>query len=199
MFPFWFGHTNRIIVVMIKSRFFFLLFGLLALFSCSNSGSYSGYSNETEQEALEECDNCNGNGYISEACPKCDGIGLSLIKHTEEGYSCPTCHGQSRKMCSNCNGNGYRPCYNCSNGTVRCSYCSGSGRKTTFVIDEYITTDCPMCNGRGLKRVLNAVEMNAFFAIDAWEMVSFLVQLVMARAELNIQMKSSMVKNMYKM
>lgn len=77
----------------------------------------------------QNCENCNGNGYVP--CDNCDGEGV---------LECDTCGGGGEvdgERCEDCGGEGVIDCPVCDNeSTISCSQCDGSGDIPCETCDE---------------------------------------------------------------
>ena len=140
---------------MMKQNYILFIAIVFLAYACKNSNS-SSYGTESDDQTMVseenwiECDECDGNGYNLEECPKCNGLGSLYDKRVvDQTASCPTCHG-GITICNVCYG---RPltCNNCSGrGQIKCKECSGAGYTVTFIIDEYVRKECWNCNGNGV-------------------------------------------------
>lgn len=104
-----------------------------------------------DDDSEKTCEECEGDGTISEDCPKCsehDNDGqIPCSKCEAEGQiECKGCEGSGEtatgKEHKACDGTGYKECSKCEgNGSIDCSKCEGEG-----TIDK----DCPECEGEGV-------------------------------------------------
>jgi hypothetical protein len=116
--------------------------------------------------AMEECDNCNGNGDVS--CDDCDGNGsipceicdssgsiqctdCDGVGEDDDGDTCSNCAGEGVIDCENCEGDGNTTCDSCNgNSTESCQECDGSGEvessKLTYYNTTFVTWDKQLVN-----------------------------------------------------
>lgn len=117
-----------------------LFFSVLMLWSCdskTSSNQTEGNSSnpddelvEIEEEYEDDCEECNGTGYVYYSCSSCGGTGQKYHYSTET----------RRKECYNCYGAGYIRCQKCgAKGYIECEYCGGNG-----------SSQCSVCHGYGI-------------------------------------------------
>lgn len=109
--------------------------------------------------AMAQCGICSGFGYVirKETCQSCQGKG-SFIKYVQK--NCSSCQGRGYtvKTCSSCHSSGYltnsKTCSTCGGRGYHiidkgeCSRCKGQGR---ISINQYLSQDCPSCEGGRVK------------------------------------------------
>ena len=128
------GNTKSIIIFLF----------LVPLLSCNNNPSGS-------DNKFDDCETCEGDGYIEIECDECDGRGVIYV-------DCNECNGTGRKECIRCYGKGRETCIYCSgNGRTRCTWCYGEGREECSSCgglgkDSWNDSYCSSCNGRGSKQ-----------------------------------------------
>ena len=105
----------------------------------------------TECARAKDCVVCEGTKGSFGPCDKCSGTQQFLIQ-------CFQCEGDGMKECGKCDrGSVYRSCSRCDRGQMRCSECSGRGRKelvqgiqtVCFICGGSGTNECPYCEGTG--------------------------------------------------
>lgn len=91
---------------------------------------------------VEECENCDGNGYVD--CDYCGGRG---------DYQCDECEGSGELTCKVCDGSGEiegERCDECDGrGVTSCDYCEGDGRQSCNDCNGNGSQDCDSCDGNG--------------------------------------------------
>ena len=137
-----------------KKNIIYISFVFLGiLFSCGNSSqnNYPGSNPDTPQEEVwEECENCDGKGYFTYTCAKCDGNGIIYSGYQEtRNVGCTSCGGLGVVPCKDCANYGYNYCTACSSGQVKCEACDGSGRLVKIFEGEYIFIGCGLCDRKG--------------------------------------------------
>lgn len=127
----------------------FALFILLLLVSSCKKNNTSiplVDSVEVEEQYEEDCDKCNGKGFVFVDCDYCGGSGELLF----------TTSGTKPKKCYKCQGTGLVKCEKCD-GTSRCSKCNGTGTSTcsschgsgSYYLNGIGWINCPNCKGTG--------------------------------------------------
>lgn len=151
---------------MMKQRQFSLYFWIFILICCSCNNTSSDNSSlkneeqtqqedelvEVEEKVEEDCPDCDGNGYILNACPSCGGLGETY--HHESGFKpkqCQKCMGTGITRCNRCDGCGSIRCEGCNgNGNNKCPSCHGYGKLITYDLQHpWNCPDCPQCNASG--------------------------------------------------
>lgn len=103
----------------------------------------------SDEDFIEECDNCNGTG--NQRCETCLGDGET---------DCGECDGSGEDAegspCDECQGGGRVECYNCDgSGETNCDDCGGRGELNTDNTVYYIETICTWNN-----KLKSALELN---------------------------------------
>ena len=127
-------------------QYLIFLFFLISFTSCfqKKSNRYE-YPIEIEEEYLEECEYCEGEGYINKRCYDCEGTGR-LRGFQLNYYACNHCIGTGKLPCEACDKYGYHYCSRCEGmGKHKCDVCGGGG----LILFYGEITTCYMCNGEG--------------------------------------------------
>tara|TARA_R110002126_G_scaffold174187_1_gene322763 strand:- start:5230 stop:6153 length:924 start_codon:yes stop_codon:yes gene_type:complete len=102
---------------------------------------------EDSETQSDDCENCDGYGYVSSECSACQGTGVFDCDECESsGYvGCETCDGEESEEeddeCETCDDVGENACNHCDGtGEEMCGACSGNGE---------IEDDCDHCDGSG--------------------------------------------------
>lgn len=117
----------------------------------------------SEANHLEDCENCNGRGYMG--CEECYGSGnvecrdcnaRGMIEcnccdgegRDELGDDCDCCDGSGEYECDRCDGTGNEECSWCGGeGRFECSDCEGSGETENWedymdiTVEKYVTSN----------------------------------------------------------
>lgn len=150
-----------------KNIFYIIVLSFLVIFaSCDNytsSKKTTPTDSSSEDELVEikeeyedDCDECNGTGYVYYSCSSCGGLGETYHYSSEtRPKECYNCYGTGKVRCSKCGGNGYIICEYCGGrGSSQCSVCHGYGMIIFNPTDPDTWIKCNACKGTGYAQCL---------------------------------------------
>lgn len=109
---------------------------------------------EVEEEYEDDCDNCNGSGWMISTCSSCGGTGVTY-RHTTKtrAKECYKCMGTGWVRCERCGGYGYIRCQYCNgNGSFQCTVCHGYGIIVIDASRPHLSPQCNNCDGTGYEK-----------------------------------------------
>jgi len=132
--------------------------------SILNNLFFAGLYNNTGDEYVENCGDCDGYGEVS--CDYCSGDGQ---------IECGDCSGTGQMDCEECDGEGTIDddgdeveCHDCSGrGTIECDTCGGDGYERCQECVGSGNKECEECSGKG--SIDTDESQVTFYSICSWD------------------------------